>query len=127
MEMAADNIASLEPTSARGQSAAAFSARIKDFRKQHIVPIWPALGTIDKDKLEQHAGDIIAFAQSSQERMWRIEALIAVGRFKLSTGVGNQTAARRALHTLVNDPDPRVAIAAVAARDVTKETLRQAR
>jgi hypothetical protein len=127
MEMAADNIASLQPTSARGQSAAAFSARIKDFRKQHIDPIWPALGTIDKDKLEQHAGDIIVFAQSSQERMWRIEALIAMGRFKLSTGVGNQTAARRALHTLVNDPDPRVAMAAVAARDVTRETLRQAR
>jgi hypothetical protein len=127
METASDEIALLEKNSPRGQAAAAFSQQIKSFRTDHLDPIWPAIGTVDGDKISVHAGDIIAFSRESHERMWKIEALITMGRFKIIAGVGDRSAAARTIRLLASDPDPLIQAAAIAARDVTPETIRQAR
>jgi hypothetical protein len=61
-----------------------------------------------------------------QERMWRIESTLKLGRFKFHVGgqqhgrLADQTLAPTRLAALQNDPDPYVAAAARAAANLTQ-------
>jgi hypothetical protein len=51
-----------------------------------------------------HVGNLVALARNGGDRMWRVEAIWALGRAKfVSDGRGNQLGAKRTLRMLAND------------------------
>jgi hypothetical protein len=103
----------------------AFQKSLNDYRDQRVIPIWQLISSIDPQVIDQSAGDVLAFARHSQEKMWRVEAALKLGRYRYNAGsLGDQLGANRALRDLCADPDPAVAAAAAAARDLTLQTYR---
>jgi hypothetical protein len=103
-------------------AAKAFGSSIKDYQAQHVTPIEMFLSSIDQTILETHAGDVMLMEQKGTERMWRVEAIFALGRYRYNAGLkGDQLAAAREVRKLANDPDPVLSTAGTAARDLTLE------
>jgi len=97
------------------------------FFQQQIMPTLHILRTIDPQTMAQHAGDVFVLATQSRERMWRIEAILALGRMRYFIGdahASDQRAARRLLRKLSSDADPSIRAAAIAARQLTPEQYR---
>ena len=58
--------------------------------------------------------------EKSQERVWRVEGVLKLGMYKYYTNTaGDRRAAVRTVKSLLKDPDPAVAAAALAARELT--------
>ncbi len=73
-------------------------------------------------------GDMIAIAKNGGDRVWKIEATMALGRIRFNSDrPGNQIGSLRALNQLSQSPDPILHIAATAARDMTVEQFRSIR
>ncbi|MFN4242109.1 MAG: hypothetical protein ACK4PI_02610 [Tepidisphaerales bacterium] len=93
--------------------------------------VWTALSTVDPDLLSRHNGDVCRIARDAQERVWRVEATLKLGRMKYNVGrrgtPADQRQARRLISQLRNDPDPAVALAAQLAADLTLEQYRTLR
>jgi hypothetical protein len=105
-----------------------FQKEMQDYQSQRIVPIWAVMSGVGEPIIEQSAGDILMFANQSKERMWRVEAVLALGRYQFNAATrGDQIGAARAVRKLADDPDPAVAAAGAAARDLTIETYRMIR
>ena len=86
------------------------------------------ISTVDSRAIAKYAGDVFAFASESSERMWRVEAVLAMGRMRFNIGDGrraDQLAAKRWLDEYSYDPDTVVAAAAKQARDLTIEDYRR--
>jgi hypothetical protein len=82
----------------------------------------------DQATLEQYAGDVFYFARHAPERMWRVEAIMKIGRYRYNAGrVGDQRSAIKVLKELSNDPDPVVRAAANEAQELTIEQYRMLR
>jgi hypothetical protein len=95
-------------------------AQVIDEYKLKQFELYKVVSTIDSYTVGRHGGDILALARSSPERMWRGEAILAVGRMKYNTPHrGDQLAATRELRQWSNDPDPSVRAAASAAAALT--------
>lgn len=81
-----------------------------------------------------HSGDVFELVMNSPDRMWRVEALLKLGRYQYEKGGSRADAiwAKRLLSEpgrlgrpdLTKDPDPAVARAATIARDLTVEDFR---
>jgi hypothetical protein len=106
-----------------------FNQRRVTFMRDRIEPVVRITRAIDANIVGQRSGDIFQLAKRSQERMWRVEAILALGRVRFFAGAGgtranvtNATALVRELAT--NDPDPVIRAAASAARDLTMEQHR---
>jgi hypothetical protein len=73
-------------------------------------------------------GDVFYLAQHAQERMWRVEAILALGRMKYFVGEGgrrgDQRGATRHLKQHALDKDPVIRAAAKAALELTREQMR---
>jgi len=106
----------------RAEAARQFDeARIK-YIKERIQPVIRVIMTADQDTLEQYAGDVFYFARHAPERMWRVEAILKIGRYKYNAGrVGDQRSALKVLKELGTDPDPVIRTAAKAAQELTLE------
>jgi hypothetical protein len=97
---------------------------------RRAIDVAAQISTLNRQSIGIYAGDVMAFAASSGERMWRVEALLTMGRMQYDIGagrLGDQTAARARIHQYINDPDPAVATAARAAQDLTLDGYRQIR
>jgi hypothetical protein len=109
---------------ARWQSEAAdLSALVR-----HENDIAAQISTLDSRRIGTYAGDVFAFAARSTERMWRVEAILSMGRMRFNIGAGrrsDQLAAGRLLAQFITDPDPAVGAAARQARALTIEQYRQ--
>jgi tetratricopeptide (TPR) repeat protein len=82
--------------------------------------------SVDGNVSGRRAGDIFALAERSQERMWRVEACMQMGRMKKDVGEEGRAADQRHAQILLrrladNEPDPIVRYAASRARDMTDE------
>jgi len=94
--------------------------RLESFRKQ-IEPVRAAIMVVDP-----YPGDIFALAENSGEAMWRVEAILALGRLKFSAErPGDTRGASAAIESLCNHGDPRIRTAARAAKDLTIEQFRK--
>lgn len=84
-----------------------------------------AIRTIDKRVLTRHAGDVFNLARNSKDRMWRVEAILALGHFKYRVGnnPGDQRAVKKTLEALAADDslDPAARVAVKAAQELTLE------
>jgi hypothetical protein len=112
----------------RANSVRAFDGQRLAFFNQRILPMLRVLQSIDPNIVSEHAGDIFYFAEHSEERMWRVEAIFALGRMQYFVGengrAGNQRGATRELKKLTNDPDPIIQQAAKEALGLTIDQYR---
>lgn len=114
-----------------------FLMATRSLYEDRIKGMWAVInavgGTPESNKrMAQHIGDIYHFTTpAQQERMWRIESTLKLGRFKFHVGgqqygrLADQTLAPSRLAELVNDPDPYVAAAARAATNLTQAQYSQ--
>jgi hypothetical protein len=98
---------------------------MRDYDVNHVQPIEEALFSADQGVVAEHAGDVFVFATRAGERMFRVEAVLALGRLRFDAGrKADQLGAGRYIGKLLADPDPAVAAAAKAAGDLTVEEYR---
>jgi hypothetical protein len=111
------------------------AAAYRDFDAQRIAfaqsldPTLRIVQALDAKTVGAHTGDLFELARRSKERMWRVEALLALGRVRYFAGAGgtagNQRAAMELLRELAeDDEDYVVRTAAGAARNLTVEEHR---
>ena len=117
------------------QGRPADAAAYRDFDAQRIrfsesiLPTLRIVRSIDPKVVGAHSGDVFALAERSKERMWRVEAVLALGRLRHFAGEGgtarNQRVATAFLRDAAeNDADPILRAAAASARDLTVEEHR---
>lgn len=121
MSESAAALAGVEP-----DKAADFNAEVEALKQNTlgVQKIQRAICSIDGPTIAAHAGDVFYFAQHAGERMWRVEAVLAMGRMRFNIGPGkkgDQTNAAELAAQMQNDPDPAVSIAAKAATTLTLE------
>jgi hypothetical protein len=109
-----------------------FTDAQRGYLRDVLVPKFDAIHTANEARLAEHNGDVFAFARGSRERMWRVEAILKLGRMKFNVGnpgsPGDQRhAARLVTRYAEADPDPVVRRAATLARDLTVEQFRTLR
>lgn len=96
-----------------------------------ILPVWTAISTVDPTTLGFHNGDIARLALFSNERVYRVESTLKLGRLKYNVGTSGTPADQRnttkLLTRLLQDPDPAVSHAARLALDLTIENYRTLR
>lgn len=120
-------LAQNNPDSALEHHLTAFLDASRQYNEQHLLPTWRILSTIDPKIIGQHAGDVFLLAKQSRERMWRTEAILALGRARFNAGrAGDQRQANRYLQQLQADPhlDPVLRTAVNAAKNLTAEQYR---
>ncbi|MDQ3439968.1 MAG: hypothetical protein M3478_06410 [Planctomycetota bacterium] len=113
---------------ARSESAQKFEAARRSTYTAHVLPVAQRLISIDARVVSEHAGDVFHLANHADDRMWRVEAILALGRMRFFVGegrrLGDQRGATKQLKQLVNDKDPVIRAAAKAALDLTREQMR---
>ncbi len=114
-----------EQDGAKADSLMQFCKTLQDYSTQKIVPIQSVLSSIDQRTIDAHAGDVFFTAQKSKERMWRVEAALALGRYKYNapTKGDNLGALRIATELAGTEHDPAVKHAAELSRDLTLEQM----
>jgi hypothetical protein len=119
----------------QGDSAGAAALRQFDERRidyviNHVLPLQNVIGAIDQNLIAQNAGDIAKLAQASPkevpERMWRVEAILKLGRYRFDAGrAADQRAAPQILKQIAaRDHDPVIAAAVRAAQALTLDSYR---
>ncbi|HVT90874.1 MAG TPA: hypothetical protein VHD56_18615 [Tepidisphaeraceae bacterium] len=102
-------------------------ARI-EYVNQRLMPILRVITSIEPAMLEQNAGDIIYFARHAEDKLWRVEAIEKLGRYRFNaTRMGDQRIAMKVLKELSSDNDLTIKTAAIAARDLTEPEYRMLR
>jgi hypothetical protein len=98
---------------------------IAAYDENHVRPIYQVLVSADQQAIADNAGDIFAFATQSGERMFRVEAILKLGRYRFDAARNaDQVAVPRYLRKLLEDPDPVIRMAASAAQGLTLEQYR---
>jgi hypothetical protein len=125
MALMANSAAALASDSPQWDKLARFRRGLDFCTNQRLIPIWQVISSINQDVIARTAGDVAVFAERSQERMWRVEAALKLGRYRFDAGTaGDQLGAARVLRRLLADPDPAVAAAARAGLNLDIQTYR---
>jgi hypothetical protein len=110
---------------ARVDAANKFVDALQTYDNQVLTPTISVLTSIDPTIVGQHPGDLFYIARNSDERVWRVGAVMALGRLRYFAGeggmLGDQRGAAKVLHQLSSDKDPIVAAAAKSAAAMTRE------
>jgi hypothetical protein len=95
------------------------------YQEARIKPAQRVITSIDPGVIATHSGDVFHAARHAPERMWRVEAILKLGRLRFSAArLADQRGADRVLAELADDPDPVVRAAVDAARSLTLEEYR---
>lgn len=98
---------------------------IVNYDKDHVRPLYQMLSSADPNVIAANAGDVFVFATRSQERMFRVEAILKLGRYRFDADRnGDQRGADRYLKILASDADPVIRTAAEAGKNLTIEEYR---
>jgi hypothetical protein len=96
-----------------------------EFDKNSVLPIYEVLVSADPQRVAANAGDVFRFATLAKERMFRVEAILKLGRYRFDAArQADQIAAPRFLRRMATDPDPVIRAAATAAGGLTVEQYR---
>ena len=108
-----------------------FDAARVELYTEHLEKLWTIIGAIrstqhpESDLIARHAGDIVALAQKSKDRMIRVESILKLGRYKFdSRRKADTLAVPRLLAELKQSDDPIVRTAADTADALTVEQFR---
>lgn len=107
-----------------------FDAARAKYVVNHVIPVWRVISSMADNVVAQHAGNVFQLAEKSEDPMWRVEAILKIGRFRFSAGrAGDQGHADRVLRKLARetDDDPRLRAAVAAAKALTVEQFRRIR
>jgi len=127
MNGAVTAMAEMEPAgSSRQKLLQAQQQKVLDFYDSHVKPIYDdVISKADQQSIAEHAGDIFRFARLAKERMFRVEAILKLGRYRFDAArAADQLAAPRFLRQFQHDPDPAIQAAANAAANLTIEQYR---
>ena len=131
MELIAKSSAGMARLERNGLSAALrdFDRQRIDFQRERLDPVLRITRAFDAKIVGQRTGDVFELAKRAQEHMWRVEAILALGRVRFFAGEGGTRANQASADVLVRDlavidPDPIIRTAASAARDLTIEEHR---
>jgi hypothetical protein len=126
-------LSKVEPDSGKATAEKDFGLGIDQFLKGPVQKLWQIISGIDDQELATYAGDIFQIARQSPERMWRVEAILKLGRFRYDAPTrGDQAGAKHVLRemsaatNISTDPltQSTVHAAALAAADLTIEDYR---
>jgi len=98
---------------------------MKQLLESRCVPLWTVIGSVDQDVIGRTAGDIFYIAKSSRERLWRVEAILKLGRYRYNVGTGGRSGDQRwaklTVRRMADDKtlDPVLRAAANAATNLT--------
>jgi hypothetical protein len=121
-------IGKLDP--ARASAVAPVKDGMKKLLSERAFPVWTVISSIDPNVVGRTGGDVFYLAKHSKERLWRIEAILKLGRLKHDQGEGGRGADGRAaviaVRKMANDAslDPALRTAAQRANDLTVEQHR---
>jgi hypothetical protein len=126
MNGAATALADMEPPGSHGAEELNNQASaMVGFDQTNVRPVYEILSAADPQRVAANAGDVVRFARMANERMFRIEAILKLGRYRYNSGrAADQLAAPRLLKSLEADPDPSIQTAARAAQALTIEQYR---
>jgi hypothetical protein len=126
MDGAMTGLAEMEPVgSAARKRLEDQEAAMVAFERSDVQPIYAVLVSADQQRVAANAGDVFRFAMKSRERMFRVEAILKLGRYRFDAArQADQIAAPRFLRRLGEDPDPAIRAAAGAAAGLTVEQYR---
>ena len=127
MESSAQVIERVEKDATRRDAIKDFVVASEDFRRDKVKRLWEIVSGVGEEDTATYAGDIFEIARHSPDRMWRVEGILKLGRFKYHSATkGNEVGARRELAVMAADAsaDPVVHTAATAANDMTVEQFR---
>jgi hypothetical protein len=105
--------------------AATVDAGMKHLLESRCVPLWTVIGSVDQDVIGRTAGDVFYIAKNSRERLWRVEAILKLGRYRYNVGTGGRSGDQRwakiIVRRMANDSalDPVLRTAAQAATNLT--------
>jgi hypothetical protein len=98
-------------------------AQIPAYFKSRMEPVQNTIQV-----LYPRAGDLAALAANGGDLMWRVEAILALGRVRYTAErTGDQLGATRLIEDLLADPDPRIKIAAQTAKNLTRQGVHRLR
>ena len=89
---------------------------------EKVVKLMSIFNPSDPKVITNNGGDVFNLAMNSQERMWRVEAIMMLGHYRYNAvNPGDQIAANKVLEKLAGDSslDPAVQVAVKAAQDLT--------
>ncbi|HEY0009842.1 MAG TPA: hypothetical protein VGB55_14030 [Tepidisphaeraceae bacterium] len=121
-----------EKNADKAKKMSEFDAQLASMLKR-IQPLDQAIRGVDEKDTARYAGDFYYFTTPAmQERMWRVEAILKLGRMKYNAGGQNARLANQAgvpdrLAELQKDPDPVIQAAATAAQNLTLAEFRNIR
>jgi hypothetical protein len=104
-----------------------WSAEVEALKQNTIKAqsLQQAIDSVNGETIAEHAGDVFVFADKAQEKMWRVQAILALGRMRYNIGEsgrkGDQIGAIRRVRELLADPESCVHAAAKAAYELTSE------
>jgi hypothetical protein len=102
-----------------------FRAAYLQYHRLHVQPMQRVIGSIDPGVIARHTGDVFYIAEHAADRMWRVEAILKLGRLRFyAARIADQQAAERLLRRLSKDADPVIRAAAESARSLTIEGYR---
>lgn len=100
---------------------------LRDMIRGSLNPMAHIIMSVDQEVIGPTGGDVFYIAKNAKERMWRIEAVLKLGRYKFDVGIPghgpNQKWARIWVRKMSNDTreDPMVRSAATAAHKLDAE------
>jgi hypothetical protein len=127
MNEATVGLAECEPAgSERGVELAKQEAAIVEYDKTRVLPVYDVLSSADQEVIARNAGDVFRIAEMAPERMFRVEAILKLGRYRFDAArMGDQLAAPRVLRRIRgNESDPVIRAAVAAALGLTIEEYR---
>jgi hypothetical protein len=102
--------------------------QILPFYKSKIEPVQTTIMVLRPEANYRTWGDVAELAKNGGDVMWRVEATLALGRCRYTSGrAGDQFAATKLIDELGNDSDARVKLAASVAKSLTRESIHKIR
>jgi tetratricopeptide (TPR) repeat protein len=111
----------------KAEQFAKMAQAINEYKTAKVVPIAKFVTSIQTSTIGEHAGDIFGLLRQNPERMWKVEALLSLGRMRFNAPrdqIGDQIGATREVKKYLNDPDPAIKQAAGIAAQLTRESYR---
>lgn len=138
MQTAGDTLRTLakkQGDKAEEQKWQQFGDATSAYYKTKVLELFRVLMSDGLKHIDANAGDVFELARHNEDRMWKVEALLRLGRYKYkATRQGDQIGARRMLdedpvkygyQDWTKSPDPAIRTAATAAKNLTVEEYRQ--
>ncbi len=127
MQDAAYAMGKVEKDKTKAEAVKNFINGVTEYRRGKVTRLWEIVSGIGAADTAKYGGDIFDIAGRSPERMWRVEAILKLGRLKYTAATrGDLYGARKVVAKMAADTsaDPAIHAAADTANSLTVEQFR---